>query len=133
AGTVESCTRENFTGRTTKVDEVSALGKLCQQREWLPSMDVSRRRPSELCLEELPSWLDNAHPEAARVAEALRMRKNEVALAATMLGVPTQVLQQLQRDKDRYNQPFPDETIADPDRRRVQVQSSSRSLSARTY
>lgn len=70
-GTVESCTRQNFTGKTTKREQASKAGKLLRERAWLPDRDGVLHIPSEVRLSELPVSFDTGSLAAKELARRL--------------------------------------------------------------
>jgi hypothetical protein len=70
-GTVESCTRQNFTGKTTKRERASKAGKLLREHAWLPDRNGVLHISSEVRLSELPGSFDTGSLAAKELARRL--------------------------------------------------------------
>lgn len=81
-GTVESCTRADYTDSDKKPD-YSKMGKLVRDHDWLPDGQGSFHRPSELFLEDLPAEFQ----QDEQLASALGMRSSEIKKLAQIIDI----------------------------------------------
>ena len=75
-GTVESSTKQDFSGSTKKESNFSKMGDLLSRYSWILDIKGNFRKPSEILLSELPEEFDKESLEAKSVAEKLKFKED---------------------------------------------------------
>ena len=100
-GVILESSRQDFSrhARIYKEDEeISNFGHMLMENAWLPDSDGNMHKPSEITLAELPEEFVRDE----RLADQLRMKKNEVAELANKLGVSEGDIVDFVENKEKY-------------------------------
>ena len=76
------------------------FGNLLVNNAWLPDIDENMHKPSEITLAELPEEFVRVE----RLANQLRMKKDEVAELAEKSGVPVEAIRNLMENPEEYEE-----------------------------
>ena len=132
-GIVESSTRQTYED-SNKEDRYSSFGKLLIETAWLPDLEGNLYKPGDLVLNDLPE----SFIRDEKLAGQLRMKKNDVAQLAEMIGVNQRTIQlarQLEKHPEQMEifeeflsrktegraAEFPVGAVSNPERRKIKV------------
>ena len=132
-GIVESSTRQTYEDINREIRD-SSFGKLLVETAWLPDLDGNLQKPGELALDDLPE----SFIRDEKLADQLRMKKNEVAQLAEKIGVNQRTIQLARRLEKHPEQmeifeeflsqktegrgaEFPVGAVSNPERRKIRV------------
>ena len=99
-GRVQKSTTQSY-GNSSFEDILSHnFGNLLVNNAWLPDIDENMHKPSEITLAELPEEFVRVE----RLANQLRMKKDEVAELAEKSGVPVEAIRNLMENPEEYEE-----------------------------
>jgi predicted transcriptional regulator len=97
-GTIEMSRNQQYRNSQSVKDISKKFGRLLIDTKWLPDSDGNMHRPSEITLAELPEeFIPNE-----RLADQLRMKKNEVAELADKIGVSEASIKEYIENKEEF-------------------------------
>ena len=127
-GVVEKSTRQTYEN-STKEEQISKFGQLLIDNAWLPALDGSMHRPSDLTLGDLPESFSRNES----LARQLGMKMDVVAALAEEAGVTAEDIELLRQHPEEFKQwkdrikaikdkpTFPTRTAVNPDRRKERI------------
>lgn len=90
-GTIEKSRYRDYVDSDTMEEISNEFGRLLIDKKWLPDSDGNMHKPSEITPAELPESFQRDE----RLADQLRMKKDEVAELAEKAGVPAKVISKI--------------------------------------
>ena len=96
-GTIEQSRNQQYVNSTLVEDISQEFGRLLIDTEWLPDSDGNMHKPSEITLAELPEEFIRDE----RLADQLRMKKDEVGELAKKIGVPIELIREFRENPEK--------------------------------
>ena len=95
-GTIETSRNQQYRDSQSVEDISKQFGRLLIDTKWLPDSDGNMHKPSEITLAELPEeFIRNE-----RLADQLRMKKDEMGELAEKTGVPIEVIREFSENPE---------------------------------
>lgn len=140
-GIVETSTHQDFSN-SRRIEKLSSIGQLCNQKAWLPHKDGYFCVPQELFLRDLPEGFEKDTQEAQELTIKLGMRKTEEVQLAYRLGIPHEDISLILRNPEAFRAwceqqqkkaALPSSIANDPVRRQERAAEAAHAADLKTY